>query len=291
MIAPDYAGLGTAGIQGYLVSRDTAYSVLDSSQALWNLREHVTELEPRYAVVGHSQGGSAALSTQALAQAEGGEPELDAVVAIAPGLWAYTDSPSPIPWQAAPLTSTSVGSGILAAASVLYLYADASNALGADQAGAYFHPALRLTLEQLVEEECVFEIAAALPWLTPTFDGLYAPGFSAGVASCLDGGACAPPHADFADRLRDNFIPIDPNGAEILVVQGLLDTLATPDLAQCYVTALEQMSAPLKVCVDGTEHFGVALANVGLIHDWLDATFSGQPPPACSELPLPPCSL
>ncbi|MFM7060476.1 MAG: lipase family protein [Actinomycetes bacterium] len=79
LTATDYAGLGTPGVERYLIGGDEARDVLNSVRAA---RALPTGAGARVAVYGHSQGGHAALWTGATAAAYA--PEL-AVVGVAAG--------------------------------------------------------------------------------------------------------------------------------------------------------------------------------------------------------------
>jgi len=61
VVAPDYPGLGSAGVHPYLVGEDTARSVLDAVRAARDIRGAAAG--SRFAVWGESQGGHAALWT------------------------------------------------------------------------------------------------------------------------------------------------------------------------------------------------------------------------------------
>ncbi|MCV7193525.1 alpha/beta hydrolase family protein [Mycolicibacterium brumae] len=60
VVGADYTGLGTPGLMSYLNSRATAQSVVDSVIAAHQLD---LDLSPKWAVVGQSQGGGAAVAT------------------------------------------------------------------------------------------------------------------------------------------------------------------------------------------------------------------------------------
>lgn len=80
-VAPDYAGLGTPGPHAFLHGRSAAQSIADAVRA-------AEEAEPgasrRWAAVGHSQGGHAALFAAELAEELLPGYELVGAVAIAP---------------------------------------------------------------------------------------------------------------------------------------------------------------------------------------------------------------
>lgn len=64
-VTSDYAGLGTAGQEAYLIGQDEARNVLDASRAARQLSE--LQLSHRTVVWGHSQGGHGALWTAKIA--------------------------------------------------------------------------------------------------------------------------------------------------------------------------------------------------------------------------------
>jgi pimeloyl-ACP methyl ester carboxylesterase len=83
VIAPDYAGLGTAGPSEYLIGRAEALDITNAVRALDGVPDAAPER--RWAVIGHSQGGHAALWSAPLA------PELLAVGAPAANLAAIVN--------------------------------------------------------------------------------------------------------------------------------------------------------------------------------------------------------
>lgn len=60
VVATDYAGLGTPGLMSYLNSVTTAHAVVDSVVAAHDMG---LPLSPKWAIVGQSQGGGAAISS------------------------------------------------------------------------------------------------------------------------------------------------------------------------------------------------------------------------------------
>ncbi|KHO22243.1 lipase [Mycolicibacterium setense] len=60
VVGSDYAGLGTPGLMSYLNSVATAHSVVDSVIAMHHME---LPLSPRWAIVGQSQGGGAAVNS------------------------------------------------------------------------------------------------------------------------------------------------------------------------------------------------------------------------------------
>ena len=79
--ATDYEGLGTPGVHPYLVAESEGRGVLDVVRAAGAL---VPEAGERVVVMGHSQGGHAALATSEIATAWAPELELVGTIAVAP---------------------------------------------------------------------------------------------------------------------------------------------------------------------------------------------------------------
>ena len=84
-IAPDYPGLGTAGVHPYLVARSEGRSALDALRAAGRLARHLgVPVSGRHAVVGLSQGGHAVLSAAAEHAAYASELDIRAFAASGP---------------------------------------------------------------------------------------------------------------------------------------------------------------------------------------------------------------
>ena len=82
VVAPDYPGLGSAGVHPYLVGQDTGRSVLDAVRAARSIPGAAAG--NRFAVWGESQGGHAALWTGQLARIYAPDLQLVGVAAAAP---------------------------------------------------------------------------------------------------------------------------------------------------------------------------------------------------------------
>lgn len=284
VIATDYAGLGTEGVQGYGDNTDTGLSTLDAARALRAMLppERLTD---QVFLVGHSQGGGAVLSAQALNKDYGCGGELAGVIAYAPG-WAV--SVNTLPWQF-PFASTALGGGGPAALTALFLYAYHANALGEDRAGEGFPALTSANLVAAVESQCITQLAVSVPTLTVTFYGLVEEVFRQTFVDCADGGACEPPGDAFAQFMADNILHADPDGAPILIAQGLTDVVATAAETACIIKHLETDNAPLQVCVDASPHTNVAQNNVAFALQWVQALTEGQDAPTCSGVGLPEC--
>jgi len=82
VVATDYAGLGTPGVQLYLVGESEARDVVNSVRAVRTIPG--VDASDRYVVMGHSQGGHSALWTGELSDDLAPELDLAGVVSIAP---------------------------------------------------------------------------------------------------------------------------------------------------------------------------------------------------------------
>src|SRR5262249_6214296 len=145
---------------GYGDNRDTGYSTLDAARSLRKLLDPSSPLGPEVVVLGHSEGGGAALSAQALAKTYGAGGELVAAIAHAPGWqvdakvdgFRYADTP------------TTYGSGFPAVIGSLLLYAYSARHLGgAAHGGDAFGATARAAAVRAIEHECVFALAESLP--------------------------------------------------------------------------------------------------------------------------------
>lgn len=85
VVAPDYQGLGTPGGHPYMNADSQLHSVVDAVRALQRLRPDA--ISPDWIVMGHSQGGAAALAVAAGADAA--QLNLRGAIAIAPGGYHY----------------------------------------------------------------------------------------------------------------------------------------------------------------------------------------------------------
>ncbi|MGN2635600.1 lipase family protein [Nocardia takedensis] len=87
IVAADYAGLGSPGEHPYLNGRVEAHNVVDAVKAA---ERQYPQLSNKWAVVGQSQGGGAAVFTARYATEFGG-PELDYRGAVGTGVPAYIE--------------------------------------------------------------------------------------------------------------------------------------------------------------------------------------------------------
>lgn len=283
VIAPDYAGLGNEGIQGYGDNDDTARSVLDAARALRALLPAGT-LTEEIVIAGHSQGGGAVLSAQALEASYGAGGRLALVIPFAPG-WPVRRDASGYRFPGVP---TSFGGGAPAAIASIFLYAWHARAYGDARAGEGFAEASRAEVVRALERDCIYTLATTIPAAAPTFGTLVDETFRAGILSCESGAACSGPAAEHWAFLEDNILHGDPDGAPILAFAGTTDTLATPSDVACIVRHLETDGVSPRVCVDASSHFDIVPRHAALAVDYAEALLSSADPPDC---PSPSVSL
>jgi pimeloyl-ACP methyl ester carboxylesterase len=289
VIEPDYAGLGTDGVQGYLISDDTAHSVLDAARALHRLFGFDEAARP-VVVVGHSQGGGATLSAQAFSRAYYPEGKVLAVVAESTAwtslatdaqLTALAEHP------AAPL------SGAGAAITTLQIAAAAAAALGVDHEYDLFSSTHRANMKSLLETDCVAQLITDVPKETPTVGDLLDPIFRLELDACLKGSACKDPAASYLmfERTNNANFVTDGSGPQVLQLQGLKDTVVLPAMAACTIQSLEQAGVKVQVCTNpNADHGGLPPQEASFVLRWVDAIASGSPPPSCDSSGLPACS-
>ena len=141
-----------------------------------------------------------------------------------------------------------------------------------------------------IESECVFDLAESIPSIAPTFGELVDPTLRTGLLACADGGACTGTAQQMWDSMAANILHGDPSGADVLIVTGTADTLATPNDVSCVVEHLGTDAVTPRVCVDGSTHFDVVVRGGAFVVSYANAIIDGTTPPACpSAGALPAC--
>ncbi len=312
VIAPDYAGLGTPGVQGYTDNHDTARSVIDSVAAL---RKFVSApLSQKVVVDGHSQGGGAALATQALATSMGLDGTLTAVIAFAPEYYSHLDALGYLGALESVAASNplSISTGVTKiAVATMMEYAYFANYVPGGSPTAGYPASNAVALGAIVDSQCIIELGGAAQgaalhvadWTDPTLRGELLACVAATDAGApvphLDASAesgapstCTGAGAAFFAYLQQNIIPPDAHGAPVLLVQGLKDEVMPPDEeAACNVIQLENGGLTPQVCTDATaSHTDVSNRNIGFAMQWAQAVLAGAAPPPCAASALPACS-
>jgi hypothetical protein len=267
--ATDYAGLGTAGTEGYLVGRDEAYDVLNSVRALRFIPS--ADAGSSFAVWGHSQGGNSALFTAALAGSYAPELHLVATVASAPAaellpLLNETHD-SPLAWVIGPEVLTSwptVHSGLSAE--------QITSAAGYDN-------------YRRIAQQCI--TPAAIEGLVR--NGLGQHFFKVNPVDVPQWRAVA----------QEETAPVLAPSQPLMVAESLNDQVVLPNTTALYIQ---------RACAAGSDLTSLWLADVGHVQlaptiapsvvNWLGDRFAGRPTaPTCDQPPpiqpaseLPPLS-
>jgi hypothetical protein len=241
IVATDYVGLGTPGLFAANHGRSEAHSVVDMVKAA---RHYVGEhrrrqrLARKWAVVGQSQGGAAAMFTARYATQFDGR-RLDYRGAVGTGVPAYVERVLSLigpNFPPAPLPPTVTANGAYMFAGLRYAHPE----LGIDR---ILTPVGRRIFEQ-AESKCVIEFAKALEGVNA------ADGFSRPVAS-LPG---------WEQTLR-RYMALPESGFDrpLFIGHGRQDESAPYGNTAEYVSALEQNGEPVTFKAYDNDHLGTML--------------------------------
>jgi pimeloyl-ACP methyl ester carboxylesterase len=248
--ATDYEGLGTPGIHPYLVADSEGRGVLDAARVA---RQVVPEATEDVAVVGHSQGGHAALAAAEIADDWAPELRVVGTVAVAPAADLSLMVPAmfslPVPFRF----------GVLVAAGWADAYDDleVTDLLAPDG----------VALVEAAEEVCVAEL------------------FGRALGSSIDELVVTPPEAvdRWARRIQENTIDPDQVDGPVLLVQGTDDVVVPAFLADALAVELCAADVALRYAVyEDADHGGVLAASFADVRQWIAARLAGEPvDPAC----------
>ncbi len=301
VIVPDYAGLGTPGVQGYLDNHDQAYSLLDGARALRKLLP-AGALSQQVLAVGWSQGGGAVLSAQALAPTYGADGTLAAVVVFAPEWPSRLNSFGFVDELNASPTTLTITTGISEdVVAVMMMYAYFANYVGMSDAGEGFPAANQAGMDNAVNTLCQTPLGAYLQANEYLVHDIFDPTFQATTLACINGGAgdggagagCVDPGLSFYNFLTGNILTADPSGPPLLFVQGLEDVIMPPaSEAACNIEKLIADGVTPQVCVDPQAlHTNVVARNMDFAIPWALAALGGKPlPTTCSSAGMPACT-
>jgi len=241
VVGSDYAGLGTPGLMSYLNSVTTARGVVDSVLAAHHMD---LPLSPKWAVVGQSQGGGAAVATARWASEFSAGSGLDYRGVVATGTPANVET---IVKQAGPDMVVPPELGPMANAYTAYIVAalrEARPDLGVDRV---LTPAGRAAADK-AETSCAADLAGAL-------DGMTVPGFFTAPVTSIPG----------AIEAIDDFMGVPASGYDrpVFLGVGMQDRDVPPSLTLRFS---EKLSAngedvTLKVYPD-SDHSGTVLASM-----------------------------
>jgi len=256
--ATDYAGLGTAGTEGYLVGDDEAYDVLNSVRALKFVPS--ADAGNSFAVWGHSQGGNSALFTAAMASSYAPELHLVATVASAPAA------------ELLPLLNETYDSALawVIGPEVLTSWPTVFSGLSVGQ----ITTAAGYNNYKRIAQQCI--TSAAIEGLIR--NGLHQRFFKVNPVSVARWRAAA----------QEEMAPLLSPSQPLMVAESLNDEVVLPNTTALYIE---------RACAAGSDLTSLWLADVGHIQlaptigpsviNWLGDRFAGRPPAPTCDQPSP----
>lgn len=289
VVAPDYVGLGTKIPEGhpYLVREPTVWSVTDGIRAAHGLMTALSKascVQKRFLLVGHSQGGHAAVATAAMAARELPGFAHAGTIAIAP---AFGDERVWLgPFQA------SLKTGEPTAYFLAYLLA-ASRFRNGPAPSTWLTPKAQRLVPGMLDSLCFTEWVAALLHNFPTFGDLFSASFLAASVSCQAGKGDCKAFQFWLDAVRDSQLPGFSTKAPTLFVQGGQDFVVSSTSVGCAAERLKKAGSPVSACyLPATDHIAVINASWPGIVPWIEAVLAGKTAPTttgCVQTTLPAC--
>ena len=294
VIAPDYAGLGTTGVQGYGNHKDSAHSVIDAARAARAMLEPGS-VDDTFVVAGHSQGGGIALNVHGYA-ADYAAPDLELLGAVSFGGSIQANN-SILGFHYPNLVSLLGGNGVRRAVFALALYADWANTGGETVAGEIYHPDVVETILPAVEGNCIYQIVSILAGSVGTYTApntltqIISPTILDGVVDCFDNANCTPTIQAYLDRMLDNQPLMDPDGGALLVISAEDDVQNDPVRQSCVLDFLADNGVDADSCLFADlTHFDMLRGSIGYAIAWVKSLHNNEALPACpSALSYPPC--
>jgi pimeloyl-ACP methyl ester carboxylesterase len=258
IVATDYQGLGAGDFHPFLQGVPNARNALDMIRAA---RELEPTLSPRFGILGHSQGGHAALFTAAEAPRHAPELELVGGVAMAPG--------SQIAARLAAVMAAPQAE--LALPYVLYVLQSYATTFPEVDLARILTPEAMARLPEL-RVQCMTHALTATSWATAIARDQFRRDAALG------------PFLAVAARNEPGGLPIR---VPVMVMQGAADATVRPADTDRTVrrlcgngVALEYRTFP------GVDHDGVMASGAEVAIAWMRARFSGTPAGGnCAALP------
>lgn len=270
VVMPDFPGLGTAGETTWMHSLDEGHSMLDATRAMRKLMKDGA-LSDRNALIGHSNGGHAALSALAYASDYGSEGSVDAVIVQNP-FWISNAA-----WGA---LISEVGSAlvdpIFLSLTMQYFVGHLAAYEGEAARLDAFLPDKQQDAADLLESGCWTEITDEV--VGPPSIGaevgsdLYTPEFVQEVGFCGMVDSCTTPLAEtWRERWTLDRPAPDPS-VPLVYWLGGQDDFVTPGFQQCGIDRLEAQGAAMTLCVDATaSHSGVIVSSADKVRNYLQS--------------------
>jgi pimeloyl-ACP methyl ester carboxylesterase len=276
VVATDYAGMGVdSGMISYLNGASEAAANLDALRALRRFREirfDGTRLGTELFVLGHSQGGHAALFTQQHFQTNVGVSLLGSI-SFAPGLGSANSFSQGFSDASKPGDALATFGAMALYAHMLYM--------GGPDASTWLSPSAQALLPGWFHDQCLFGLLSSVASRFATQGDLYQTNFVHASRACTSEASCAgfePWASTFAAEQPGNFTSTTP----ALIMQGDADTVVPSDTTACIVQRLSNRSTPVQACsyarATHTTIVGSALPDA---IRWMAARRTGATPSVC----------
>jgi alpha-beta hydrolase superfamily lysophospholipase len=276
VVATDYAGMGIdSGMKSYLIGDSEAAANLDAVRALRRFQDprfDRTRLGIDFFVLGHSQGGHAALFTQQQFDTSLGVRLLGSV-SFAPGLgsaFAFSQG----------FNDASTPNDALATFGAMALYARMLYA-GRPDASKWLSASAQALLPGWFHDQCVPGVGFTVLGRFSTQGDLYQSAFLQAAKACTFRAPCA----DF-EPWSTALIAEQPgaftSAAPALIMQGDADTLVLPATTACIVQRLSTHGTPVQACsYPGDTHTTIVGSALVDALRWMSARRTGTTPNVC----------
>lgn len=284
VLAPDFPGLGTPGAATWMYSPDEGHAMLDATRAARKLAKEGF-FSDKNVLMGHSNGGHAALSAQSYAKAYGSEGTIEATVVFAP-FWLSNGA-----WGA---LITQVGDQLVTPAflsmSMQYFYGHLAAYEGEDHAVDAFLPEKGPTIGDFLENGCWQNVAhedhGPGDLGIKVGSDAFIKDYTGAVGQCGLANVCSAALATtWKQRWAVDRPPPDPS-IPIVLWHGQQDTFLTPGFEKCGIDRLQGQGADLTVCIDPTgDHSSVIPEGAAWVRAYLESKLlGGTAPEACKGL-------
>jgi len=290
VIAPDLDGFGYGDAQGFDDSEDEGKCVLDATRAASKILP-AAMLPGKVVLVGHSMGGHAVLSADALAPTYGFDGELVGVAAYAP-FWISNMAWAALMTPAAGYDTSSAP--YLFEYELQYFYSHGELLDGAGNGLELIQPAKQDQVKTILTTECIDDVATDMATLGTNASDYFDPTATKNLAQCAFTGDCTgDPAPIWQPRFYADRPAIDTSGPPIVIWYGNKDTTISPAYAQCEVDRFARDLAgggttAVSTCLDpDATHLQVPERNAAWVNDWIAARVGGGTDPTCTPLPDP----
>lgn len=283
VVMPDFPGLGTPGVHAWTYSTDEGHSMLDATRAVRNLDGPVGT---KNALVGHSQGGHAALSAQSYAADYGADGTIDTVLVMNP-FWLSNAA-----WGAlASAGGDSLINSTFMAMSLMYFYGHLAVYDGESHDGDAFVAAKRDAIVNMLEDNCWRQVTSdetgppslGLNLGSDAFTTQYAE--EVGACGFLDNMCTTSLQLEWRARWAADRPPSDPN-IPIVHWTGANDDFLTPGFQKCGIDRIDAQTTNVTYCVaPNSDHSQIVGNQAAWYRQYLASVLMGDTAPAaCAGL-------